>query len=127
MLRNERQDHRQKDHRFRAGVQHREIDETEHAGHRRADHVHVLAADTIGQMTEQRNRDKRQHRGREHRREQEIAGDVQRPDAVGKDESREDVERRLLGHARQRGEQDFPWMLPDDRQHRGTIHLAFGQ
>src|SRR5262249_47057507 len=61
------------------------------------------------------------------RREQEVARDVQRADAVGENEGCEDVERRLFAHAGEGGEYDLLRVAFDDFQYRRALDSALGQ
>src|SRR5262245_10693224 len=103
------------------------IDEPEHAGHERADHVHVLASDAVREMAEEWYAEERQNGRHQHRGEQEVARDLQVLDAVGEDEGGEDVERRLFGHAGEGGKYDLLRVALDHFQYRRALDLALGQ
>src|SRR5207253_8405323 len=66
-------------------------------------------------------------RRRQHRGQQEVAGDVQCASAVGENEGGEDVERSLFSHAREGGEHDLLRMASDDFQNRRALESALGE
>ncbi len=126
-MRDEREHDGDEDQGERTGVQEGEIEEAEDAHRHRADHVHLLAPDQIGDVAGERDRDEGEDGSRHHGVEQEIARHLQRADPVGKDERREDVERRLLGEAHEGREDDLLGMLNDHRKHGLTLDLLLGQ
>src|SRR5262249_2577221 len=127
IVRHERHHDRQENDGCNAGVQQAEIDETEHAGHDRADHVHVLASDAVGEMAEEWYAEERQNGGCKDGGEQEVTRDGQAADPVGEDEGSEDVERRLFTHAGEGGKYDLLRVALDHFQYRRALDLALGQ
>src|SRR5450755_3017741 len=57
----------------------------------------------------------------ENRRQNEVPRHVQGADRIGEDERGEDVERRLLRHPQQGGQDDLPGLLADDLDDRGLL------
>ena len=90
----------------------------------RAEHVHSLAAEAVGEMAEQRDRERTSDRGGEHRRDQEVARHAAAPRAVGEHERGEHIERRLLRHAAQRGQDDLARLAAEHFEHRRTLDPA---
>src|SRR6266851_5602815 len=127
VVRDEREHDGDEDQGERAGVEEGEVQEAEDTDRHRADQVHLLAPDEIGDVAGERDRDEGEDRGGHHRVEQEIARHLQRADPVGEDERREDVERRLLGQAHEGREDDLLGMLNDHREHGLTLDLLLGQ
>src|SRR6516164_7388933 len=78
-------------------------------------------------MTRQRNRDERDAGGNQHRGQDQIARHVQRLDPIGKYERGEDIERRLLGHAQQRRQDDLLRLFPADFEDGRLLDLVVSQ
>src|SRR5215471_12958020 len=76
-------------------------------------------------MPRERDREERHNRGRQNRREQQIARDPEDCCPIGKDEGSEDVERRLLAHSRERRKEDLFGLTFDDLDRRRLLQTVF--
>src|ERR1700694_1436555 len=126
-MRNERQHDRDEHRQGSRGVYHAEIEEAEHARGRRADQIHFLAADTVGDMARQRDGDERDDGGRQHRAQNKVARHMQRADRISEDERSEDVERRLLRQPQQSRQNDLFRLLSDNLDDRRLLDLVVVQ
>jgi hypothetical protein len=110
-------EHRRRDR----SIDHAEIEEAEETGRDHPDQVHLPPSDTIGNVAGERDSDEGNH-GRHHDGgKDEVTVHLQRVDRIGENESREDVERRLLGHPRQRRQDDLARLLLDDFEDRRLL------
>ena len=73
-------------------------------------------------MRGRRDRHERENGGAQQCRQQQIARTVQHCRPVGEDERGEDVERSLLRHPRQCGQDDLFWLPSEHLEDRRTRH-----
>src|SRR5215469_9498076 len=124
-MRNEREHDGEKDQGRRHGVEHAEIDEAENADGHDANEVHFLAADPVGDVAGERDRNEGKTGSDQHRDKQQVTRGMQYLCAVEENKRREDVERRLLRHTRQGAEQDFLGLLLPHLEERRALDLLF--